>query len=155
MHHLGPPREQQQNSSVLRHQLRGFHCGLRETEGENRVRGATGKPEGPNPCNQPRIRFPKAGELGDTLGDEISGMVVVDVGGHPLKYDCLTVLESIVAKQNCRVEIDVPREEGRGWRRTNSSFNTQELDEQCKHDWSFYSTTNNANTTEPRPALLM
>ena len=79
-------------------------------------------------------RFPKAGELGDTLGDEVSGMVVVDVGGHPLKYDCLTVLESIVAKQNCRVEIDVPREEGRGWQRTNSSFNTQELDERCRQD---------------------
>jgi hypothetical protein len=77
-------------------------------------------------------RCPKAGELGDTLGDEASGMVVVDVGGHPLKYDCLTVLESIVAKQNCRLQIDVPREEGRGWRRTNSSFETQELDEQCK-----------------------
>ena len=79
-------------------------------------------------------RFPKAGELGDTLGDEVSGMVVVDVGGHPLKYDCLTVLESIVARQNCRVEIDVPHEEGRGWRRTNSSFETQDLDEQCKQD---------------------
>jgi hypothetical protein len=48
------------------------------------------------------------------LGDEVSGMVVVDVGGHPLKYDCLTVLESIVARQNCRVEIDVPHE-GRAW----------------------------------------
>ena len=41
-------------------------------------------------------RVTQTGELGDTLGDEVSGMVVVDVGGHPLKYDCLKVLESIV-----------------------------------------------------------
>ena len=68
------------------------------------------------------------------MGDEVSGMVVVDVGGHPLKYDCLKVLESIVAKQNCRVEIDVPREEGRGWRRANSSFDTQELEDKCRQD---------------------
>ena len=26
-------------------------------------------------------RFPKAGELGDTLGNEVSGMVIVDMGG--------------------------------------------------------------------------
>ena len=79
-------------------------------------------------------RYPKECEIGETLGEEVSGMVVVDMGGHPLKYDCLTVLESIVAKQHCRVEIDVPREEGRGWRRTNSSFDTQELDDKCRDD---------------------
>ena len=46
-----------------------------------------------------------------------------------MKYDQLSVFESIVAKQHVRIEIDVPGEGGRGWRRSASSF---ELDSQ--HD---------------------
>ena len=38
------------------------------------------------------FRVPKEGELGETLGDEAHGMVVVDAGGHPLKYDALSVM---------------------------------------------------------------
>ena len=47
-------------------------------------------------------------------------MVVVDAGGHPLKYDALTVMEDVVATQFSRIEIDVPGEGGRGWQRTGS-----------------------------------
>ena len=52
------------------------------------------------------FRVPKEGELGETLGEEAHGMVVVDAGGHPLKYDALSVMESIVAKQSVRLEVD-------------------------------------------------
>ena len=61
-------------------------------------------------------------------------MVVVDAGGHPLKYDSLTVMESIVAAQSCRIEVDVPGPEGRGWKRTNSDISTQDLDDSWRHD---------------------
>ena len=44
-----------------------------------------------------------------------------------MKYDQMSVFESIVAKQHVRIEIDVPGEGGRGWRRSASSI---ELDSQ-------------------------
>ena len=54
----------------------------------------------PEGCPRARIRAtrresrqPQEGILGDTLGDEGHGMVVVDAGGHPLKYDTLTVMD--------------------------------------------------------------
>ena len=47
-------------------------------------------------------------------------MVVVDAGGHPMKYDALTIMEDVVATQASRIEIDVPGEGGRGWQRTGS-----------------------------------
>ena len=50
-----------------------------------------------------------------------------DPDGHPMKYDQMSVFESIVAKQHVRIEIDVPGEGGRGWRRSASSI---ELDSQ-------------------------
>lgn len=52
---------------------------------------------------------------------------VQDPDGHPMKYDQMSVFESIVAKQHVRIEIDVPGEGGRGWRRSASSI---ELDSQ-------------------------
>ena len=58
--------------------------------------------------------------MADTLGEEAHGMVVVDAGGHPMKYDALTVMEDVVATQSSRIEIDVPGEGGRGWQRTGS-----------------------------------
>ena len=80
------------------------------------------------------FRNPREGELGDTLGEEAHGMVVVDAGGHPLKYDSLTVMESIVAAQSCRIEVDVPGPNGRGWKRTNSDISTQDLDDEWWED---------------------
>ena len=79
----------------------------------------------PEGCLRARIRAtrreshrPKEGCLADTLGDEAHGMVVVDAGGHPMKYDSLTLMEDVVATQTSRIEIDVPGEGGRGWQRT-------------------------------------
>jgi len=60
-------------------------------------------------------------------------------GGHPMKYDALTVMEDIVATQTSRLEIDVPGEGGRGWSRTESSIevgNDATLDEQWREDIS-------------------
>ena len=54
-----------------------------------------------------------------------------------MKYDQLSVFESIVAKQHVRIEIDVPGEGGRGWRRSASSFeldSQQDLGESWRRD---------------------
>jgi len=48
-------------------------------------------------------------------------MVIVDAGGHPLKYDALSVMEDVVATQTSRIELDIPGEGGKGWQRTGSS----------------------------------
>ena len=37
------------------------------------------------------------GALGDTLGDEAQGMVVVDFDGHPQKFDQMEILSQFVA----------------------------------------------------------
>ena len=86
----------------------------------------------PEGCSRARIRAtrrecrePTEGTLGDTLGDEATGMVVVDAAGHPLKYDALTVFESVVATQSARLEMEVPGPQGRGWQRTGSFVDTQ------------------------------
>ena len=42
--------------------------------------------------------------------------------------------ESVVAAQSCRVDVDVPGPDGRGWRKTGASFDTQELDNSVKDD---------------------
>ena len=39
------------------------------------------------------------GALGDTLGDEAQGMVVVDFDGHPQKFDQMEILFQFVAKE--------------------------------------------------------
>jgi len=83
------------------------------------------------------VRNPKEGCLGDTLGDEPDGMVIVDFDGHPMKYDQMRVFEDVIAKQTSRIEIDVPREGGAGWRRTRSFLDTQDeadLDEEWRRD---------------------
>ena len=84
-------------------------------------------------------RHPKEGVLGDTLGDEPDGMVVVDMEGTPMKYDQVGVYEDVIAKQTSRIEIDVPRENGKGWRRAGATLSIQdepELDESWRHDLS-------------------
>ena len=65
------------------------------------------------------------GTLGDTLGDEARGAVVIDFEGHPTKYEELEILQDIVAKEVNVLKVDVPREGGRGWKRTFSEINTQ------------------------------
>ena len=85
----------------------------------------------PEGCLRARIRAtnresrePKEGTLADTLGDETTGMVVVDVAGHPLKYDALSVFESVVATQSARLELEVPGPYGKGWQRTGNFVDT-------------------------------
>lgn len=98
----------------------------------------------PEGCHRARIRAtrresrePNEGTLGDTLGEEAHGMVIVDASGHPMKYDALSVFEDVVATQSSRLEIDVPGPDGRGWRRTDSTVDTQQddtLDETWRRD---------------------
>ena len=69
--------------------------------------------------------------LGQTLGDETTGMVVVDLGEHPIRYNQLTVYENIVAKhKSVRFDVEATHD-GRSWRRTQSSF---DLDESTLND---------------------
>ena len=66
-------------------------------------------------------------------------MVVVDAGGHPMKYDALTIMEDVVATQTSRIEIDVPGADGRGWQRTGSYVDVAAdgaLNEQWRQDMS-------------------
>eukprot|EP00973_Karenia_brevis_P001467 199097-Karenia_brevis.AAC.1 len=95
----------------------------------------------PEGCHRARIRAtrresrePKEGNLGDTLGEEAHGMVVVDAAGHPMKYDALSVFEEVVATQSSRIELDIPGAEGRGWKRTGSSVDTEQ-DEELNETW--------------------
>jgi len=84
----------------------------------------------PEGCLRARIRATrreshnvKEGCLGDTLGDEAHGMVIVDGGGFPMKYDSLTTMADVVATQTSRIEIDIPGEGGVDWSRTGSGVN--------------------------------
>ena len=40
----------------------------------------------------------KDSSLGNTLGEESTGMVIIDYDGHPIRFNQLTVYEDIVAK---------------------------------------------------------
>ena len=63
--------------------------------------------------------------------------MVVDFDGHPMKYDQLRVFEEVIAKQTCRIELGVPHESGRGWRRTRSFVYThdeEDLDDTWRED---------------------
>ena len=95
----------------------------------------------PEGCLRARIRVtrresnrPKEECLGDTLGDEAHGMVVVDAGGFPMKYDSLGAMEDVVASQYSRLEIDIPGEGGVGWSRTGSSVDVAD-DEILNEQW--------------------
>jgi len=98
----------------------------------------------PEGCLRARIRAtnresrePIEGELGETLGDEAIGMVIVDSSGHPMKYDALNVFSDVVATQRARIEVDVPGPGGRGWRRTGSQVDTQDdLDDAWRQELS-------------------
>ena len=83
------------------------------------------------------VRHPRDGELGDTLGEEATGLVIVDPEGHPLKYNQMDVYQSILAKQSVRIDIDIPGHEGRGWKRSGSSFELEhqpDLDDKWRED---------------------
>ena len=49
------------------------------------------------------------GQLGDTLGEEAQGMVVVDFDGHPQKFDHMEIMSQFVAKDVHVLKVDVPR----------------------------------------------
>ena len=90
----------------------------------------------PEGTQRARIRFSRRetrdpasvgeGTLAETLGDESVGIVIIDPsGGHPMKYDELSLLEGFIASTNVRIELDVEGEGGRGWKRTGSVIDTQ------------------------------
>ena len=86
----------------------------------------------PDGCVRARIRAtrretrePRESVLGETLGDEACGFVVVDGAGHPMKYDSLNVFESIVGTESARIQVDIPGPGGKGWQRTGSFIDTQ------------------------------
>ena len=90
----------------------------------------------PEGCPRARIRatsrvtrrLEDGGTLADTLGDEARGMVVIDFDGHPQKYDDLKIMSDVVAKEINIFKVDVPREGGKGWKRTAVEIGTQDRD---------------------------
>ena len=76
------------------------------------------------------------GTVGETLGDEARGMVVIDYEGHPHKYDQLNIFKDIVAKEINILKIDAPRQNSRGWKRTYSEISTQDVAEGWQEEMS-------------------
>ena len=76
----------------------------------------------------------KEKEIGSTLGDETTGMVVVDYEGHPIRFNMLEVYKSIVAKHKS-VRFDVQAVgDGLTWRKASSSLEIDEgtFDDHCE-----------------------
>ena len=72
--------------------------------------------------------------LGATLGEESTGMVVIDYDGHPIRFNQLSVYEDIVATHRS-VRFDVESvSDGFSWRRASSSVDIDEdtLDDQTR-----------------------
>ena len=99
----------------------------------------------PEGTHQARIRCSKRetldprrvgqGALGDTLGDENTGLVLIDpASGHPLVFNEMEIMESVVASTNARIEVEV--NDGRnGWTRTGAQLETQgEFSDQWRSD---------------------
>ena len=54
--------------------------------------------------------------LGQTLGEEAQGMVVIDAAsGIPLQYESLAAMTELAAMQNNRLEIDVLTDQAKAW----------------------------------------
>ena len=54
---------------------------------------------------------------------------MVDAGGTPLTYDSLAVMESIVASQSCRIEVDTPKSNGEpGWDKGTTGIDSQNIE---------------------------
>ena len=87
----------------------------------------------PSGCSRARIRMtnrvtrePKEMALESTIGQESRGLVVVDMGGHPMKYDTLSIFKDAVALQSCRIALDVPGKDGKGWQRSGYHIDAKE-----------------------------
>ena len=107
----------------------------------------------PKGCLKARIRYTKresrdapSASLGDTLGSDATGYVIVDAAGAPMKYDMLSVMQDMSARQwSRRLELDVPSgPRGKGWRSTRAYVDTgsdevldetwkREMESGCKH----------------------
>ncbi len=88
-------------------------------------------------CTNRVTRNPRDGRLSDTLGDEARGMLVVDLDGHPHKYDHLEIMSNIIAKEVNILKVDVPEQQtGRGWQRTDTEISTQELGDSWREEVS-------------------
>ena len=87
-------------------------------------------PKGSNRCRvrvtgKDRLKAKEA-DLGSTLGDESSGLVVVDYEGHPVRFNQLEIFESIVARHKS-IRFDVQATgDGFVWRRASSSLDVDE-----------------------------
>ncbi len=69
-------------------------------------------------CTAREMKTFKGGSLGDTLGDEPTGLVQIDFQGHPIRYDELGVYEEVIAESRagCRLDLQVQTEGRAGWR---------------------------------------
>ena len=51
----------------------------------------------------------------------------LDFDGHPQKYEDLKIMSDVVAKEVNILKVDVPRENGRGWKRTAVELKAQDI----------------------------
>ena len=87
----------------------------------------------PKGSNRVRVRVTgkdrlhaKEADLGSTLGDESSGLVVVDYEGHPVRFNQLEIYEQVVARHKS-IRFDVQAVgDGFAWRRASSSMDIDE-----------------------------
>ena len=79
-------------------------------------------------------RTPREADLGSTLGQERTGLVVIDPSGHPVNYQGLDALTAAVATQDVIISADAPGPSGKGWSR---ALGTLALDEapQLNQQW--------------------
>ena len=87
----------------------------------------------PKGCLKARIRIsnrechnPQHGTLEQTLGEEGIGYVMVDPGGKPLQYDALSILSDAVAKQSCRLDLEVTHGAESVWRKSGQSIENRD-----------------------------
>ena len=106
---------------------------------ELRCRGAL--PEGSMKARITFTKQPRGGAaeatLGDTLGQENSGVVIVDRSCNPMTQRGLGELASVVGTQEYRINVEVPNADGRGWQRRASVVDTascSELGAQFRQD---------------------
>ena len=57
----------------------------------------------------------KEGTLGETLGQETKGMVVVGGSCQPMTYAAVGSMKAMAATQDFRIDVQLPNPDGKGW----------------------------------------
>ena len=72
---------------------------------------------------------PREGTLGDTLGQDSSGVVIVDQACNPMTHKGVGELASVVGTQEYRINVQLPTADGRGWKKEVCAVDTAACEE--------------------------